>query len=344
MYLRNYWYVGAWSHEVTTEKPFQRFMLGEPMVFYRTEDGRAAALHDLCPHRFAPLSTGRVVGDGIECGYHGFTFDPNGACTCIPGMEKVPEKVRVRGFPVVEKWGWVFVWMGEAEAADESQLTDFHFLDDAEWAGKGETMPVKAGHELLRDNLLDLTHAKFLHRTTLTTDAVTEFPVEATTTSSQVNVRRRMVDIKQTSPLWTKVGGFTENVTQWQNVEFTPPANIVIKMGVHSSESATEDKRIEFRILNSLTPETETTTHYFWAIMRNFKVDDPDMTEMTFAGNKEAFKEDQWMVEKQQEMMNRLDEPTPIAVPHDRGVLNVTQLTERLKRQEAEATTAVAAE
>ena len=166
MYLRNYWYVGAWAHEVTTEQPFQRKLLGEPLAFYRTEDGRPAVIHDLCPHRFAPLSSGRVIGDALECGYHGFTFDSKGACVCIPGMDKVPDKLRVRGYPAVEKWGWVFVWMGDPEAAEESLIPDYHYLDDPGWAGKGETMQVKASYNLLRDNLLDLTHAKFLHRTT----------------------------------------------------------------------------------------------------------------------------------------------------------------------------------
>ncbi|MDA0238458.1 MAG: aromatic ring-hydroxylating dioxygenase subunit alpha [Proteobacteria bacterium] len=337
MYLRNYWYVGAWSHELTTDAPFQRHLLGEPLVFYRTEDGEPAVLHDLCPHRFAPLSTGRVVGDAIECGYHGFTFNKTGACTVIPGMDKVPEKLCVRGYPAVEKWGWIFVWMGDPETADPATIPDFHYLDDPAWAGKGETMPVKANYTLLRDNLLDLTHAKFLHRTTLKTDAVTDFPVDAITSDKQINVRRRMVNIPQTSPLWTEVGGFTQPVTQWQNVEFTPAANIVIKMGVHSAENSTENKRIEFRILNALVPETENTTHYFWAIMRNFEINDDEMTEMTFTGNKSAFAEDQWIIEKQQAMMNALDNPTPIAVPHDKGVLRATQLVDRLIKQEQSA-------
>ena len=143
-----------------------------------------------------------------------------------------------------------------------------------------------------------------------------------------------MVSIPETSPLWTKVGGFTEPVTQWQNVEFTPASNIVIKMGVHSTEGTTENKRVEFRILNALIPETETTTHYFWAITRNFKIDDEEMTEMTFTGNKEAFQEDRWIIEKQQEMMNELVDVAPIAVPQDKGVLRAHQLVERLIKQE----------
>ena len=121
------------------------------------------------------------------------------------------------------------------------------------------------------------------------------------------------------------------------HVEFTPASNIVIKMGVHSTEGTTENKRVEFRILNALIPETETTTHYFWAITRNFKIDDEEMTEMTFTGNKEAFQEDRWIIEKQQEMMNELDNVAPIAVPQDKGVLRAHQLVERLIKQERAA-------
>ena len=82
MYLRNAWYVGAWAHEVTRE-PFQRYMLDEPLVFYRTEAGDPVVLDDRCCHRFAPLSAGWLDGDDIVCGYHGFTFDPSGTCVAV---------------------------------------------------------------------------------------------------------------------------------------------------------------------------------------------------------------------------------------------------------------------
>ena len=287
MYLQNMWYVGAWSHEVTRD-PLQRWMLDEPLVFYRTEAGNAVVLHDRCPHRFAPLSAGVVVGDAIECGYHGFTFNSDGQCTLMPGMDKVSANVCVRAYPVVEKWGWIFVWMGDAEKADEALIPDFHWLDDPAWVGKGDTMHVEGNYRLLFENLMDLTHAKFLHKTTLTTDSVTDFPVAVEADETSVNMKRTMENIPNTSPLWTKVGGFTQRVTQWQNVTFTAPNNVDINMGVYSAEGTTENKKIEFHILNALVPETKDSSNYFWAIMRNFDLDNQDLTQMAFAPRQPA--------------------------------------------------------
>jgi vanillate O-demethylase monooxygenase subunit len=98
MYLNNSWYVGAWSSEVN-RKPFQRFMLDKPLVFYRKENGEPVALDDRCCHRFAPLSAGWLDGDNIVCGYHGFTYAPSGTCVSIPGVKKKAKENRRHGLP-----------------------------------------------------------------------------------------------------------------------------------------------------------------------------------------------------------------------------------------------------
>ena len=176
MFLKNAWYVGALSQEVTRE-PFQRFMLDEPLVFFRTEAGNPVALEDRCCHRFAPLSSGWLEGDNIVCGYHGFTYTPTGICSKVPGLERVPKKAFVRSYPVVERWGWLWVWMGIDGEADETKIPDFHYIDDPEWSGKDAVLHVNGSYNLVYENLLDLTHAKFVHKTTLTTDDVTENPL-----------------------------------------------------------------------------------------------------------------------------------------------------------------------
>ena len=81
-------------------------ILDQPVVLFRKEDGRIAALQDRCAHRAAPLSSGVVLGDEIQCGYHGFRYDSSGRCTWIPGQDFVPTKARVRAYPVVERWRW----------------------------------------------------------------------------------------------------------------------------------------------------------------------------------------------------------------------------------------------
>src|SRR5882672_2326372 len=116
LFLRNAWYVAAWDHEVTRELRAVR-IIGDGVVLYRTEAGDPVALEDACPHRKLPLSMGRLVGDELECGYHGMVFDRAGSCTRIPGVKRVPPSVCVRGYPAVSRYGLVWVWMGDPRQA-----------------------------------------------------------------------------------------------------------------------------------------------------------------------------------------------------------------------------------
>ena len=104
-YVRNAWYVAAWSDDVGDGQLVPRTVMNEPIVLYRKADGSPAALHDRCPHRFAPLSMGKIVnGDGVQCPYHGLEFDASGACTLNPhGTKNIPPRARVRSFPAIEK-------------------------------------------------------------------------------------------------------------------------------------------------------------------------------------------------------------------------------------------------
>ena len=332
MYLRNSWYVGAWSHELTRE-PFQRFMLDEPLVFYRTQSGDPVVLDDRCIHRFAPLSAGCLEGDNIVCGYHGFTYDPTGNCVAIPGVERKPKKISIKSYPVVEKWGWIWVWMGDKEQADENKIPDFHYLDDPEWSGKGDTLNLKCAYNLVYENLLDLTHAKFVHKTTLGTNDVTEFPLEIEEVNDTLVVRRKMYGIKS-SPLFTRAGGFTEPVDHWQHIEFTPPCYISINTTVRSAQNSSEEKMADIRILNALTPETSKTTNYFWSLARCFSLDDKEMETFLHEANKFAFSEDQAIIEEQQKMWDTAPDAKPVPFPHDKGVIASGRLMDRLIARE----------
>ena len=110
MFLRNCWYAAAWDDEVA-EIPLARTILGEPVVLWRSADGRPAALEDRCCHRALPLSMGRPVGETLQCGYHGLRFDTAGRCVAVPGQSTIPPGARVRAYPLVERHGWVWIWM-----------------------------------------------------------------------------------------------------------------------------------------------------------------------------------------------------------------------------------------
>ena len=105
MFMKNAWYIAAMADEVGRSL-LQRWILDEPVVLYRTEDGKPVALRDVCPHRSLPLSMGELLGDQLRCGYHGLVFAPDGRCTRIPAQAHVPPTWCVPSYKVVEKWRW----------------------------------------------------------------------------------------------------------------------------------------------------------------------------------------------------------------------------------------------
>src|SRR5258708_1118507 len=119
----NQWYVVAGREEIG-RKLLARRMLDQPLVLYRTEDGRPVAFPDHCPHRFMELSKGKLVGDDVQCPYHGMQFGPDGKCTKIPTQGGVPAAMQVRSFPLIERGLWTWIWMGDAQKADPALIPD----------------------------------------------------------------------------------------------------------------------------------------------------------------------------------------------------------------------------
>jgi vanillate O-demethylase monooxygenase subunit len=303
-WIKNAWYVAAWGDEIN-RKPLRRIILEQPVVLYRTEDGKPVALEDRCCHRHYPLSRGELRGDFIQCGYHGMIYDQTGACVEIPWQEQVPETARVLSFPVVERDTFVWIWMGDPDKADPDEIVDYHWLNDDKWAAKGTRFHVKADYRLIVENLLDLTHLAYVHQSTIGNDAVAEqadLTVEKDDT--QVTATRWMIDTPP-PPTYVKAGGFVAHVDRWQIINFVPPANIRLDVGAcDTGTGAPQGKRqggIRMRNLNAITPETANTTHYFWAQAHNFKIDQPAVTDMIFEQVKTAFLEDKDVFEAQQE-------------------------------------------
>jgi phenylpropionate dioxygenase-like ring-hydroxylating dioxygenase large terminal subunit len=162
-YIRNAWYMIAWSEEIT-HAPFSRTVLELPIVLYREpSNNRLIAMLDRCPHRFAPLSLGTIVGSNIRCGYHGLEFDASGRCVRNPFSKAVPTAAKIRTFPIAEKDGSVWIWPGDADAANPENITRLaHQVDPTQRCVHGYTL-AKADYRLLSDNLMDLSHTAFLH-------------------------------------------------------------------------------------------------------------------------------------------------------------------------------------
>jgi phenylpropionate dioxygenase-like ring-hydroxylating dioxygenase large terminal subunit len=215
MFLRNYWYVAGYDHEIG-HHPLGRIILGEPIVFYRLEDGTPVALEDRCAHRHLPLSMGKLVGDTLQCHYHGLRYDRTGACVRVPGQDMIPRSARVKGYPVVERYRWLWIWMGDPALADPDKITDYHWFDDPNWGAKGEYLHVNSNWQLIVDNLLDLTHLAFVHETTIGNSAlVDQAQVKVQRMQDNVTVTRWIVDAPA-PPTFVKAGGFTSHVDRWQ--------------------------------------------------------------------------------------------------------------------------------
>ncbi|MPY68828.1 MAG: Rieske 2Fe-2S domain-containing protein [Alphaproteobacteria bacterium] len=342
MFPRNYWYVAAWADEVRRQEMLRRTICDEPVVLYRREDGRPAALEDRCCHRHMPLSDGRIRGDNVECLYHGLTYDPTGACIRVPSQTQIPPDARVRSYPVAERYGWVWIWMGEPALADPAAIEDFHWMDHPDWRAKGERLAVDANYMLLVDNLLDLTHLQFVHPTTLGTEAISGNPIKTERIGDGVRVTRWIMD-SPAPPFFQKAGGFApdENVDRWQIIDFTPPGFVRLDVGAaKAGTGAPEGDRsqgITMRNLNAITPETDGTTHYFWAQAHDFRIDDPTVTELLFRQVHTAFLEDLAVLKAQQANIDAFGEPPQVDFNQDAGGLQARRALQRILDAEANA-------
>lgn len=337
MFLRNSWYVAAWGEEIGRMKMLRRILLGEPVVFYRKTDGKPVALEDRCCHRHAPLSSGRVRGDNLECGYHGFTYDPSGACVRIPTQKTVPPNARVRSYPVLERHRLVWIWMGEPALADDRLIEDFHWLDDPAWRHRGERLELKGNYLLLVENLCDLTHLPFVHASSLAATAIApEQGIIETRREGNAVIVERWSENVLVSSYFRAIAGFPRDalVDRWMHLVFTPPAFVRLDIGAAlagtGARAGDRSKGVTTRNLNAITPETGNTTHYFWAQAQNFGIDDPSIAELDFRMTHGAFLEDLKMIAGQQ-ANTELDPDVPrVNVATDTGGVQARRVVEAL--------------
>lgn len=303
------WYVAAWDHEVGRREILSRTIAGKPMALYRTEDGRPVALADACWHRLAPLSMGTLVGsDGIRCPYHGLQYNSAGRCTHMPAQKTINPSAMVASHPVVQRHRFVWVWPGDPTRADPDLIPDMFQMDSPDWAGDGRTIDVQANYQLVLDNLMDLTHEEFVHSSSIGQDELSESDFVVTHDDRTVTVTRWMHDI-DAPPFWLKnmrdkFPGFEGTVDRWQIIEFQAPSTIRIDVGVaKAGTGAPEGDRsqgVNGFVMNTISPVDERTALYFWAFMRNYRLDSQLITTQLRDGVHGVFGEDEAMLTAQQ--------------------------------------------
>jgi len=337
-FIRNIWYCAGWSEEFT-RTPLAKMFLNEPVVMFRSVKGTPIALANLCPHRLVPLSMGRLIGDVLECGYHGLQFDTSGACVHNPHQSgAIPRAAQVKAYPVAERHGLVWIWMGNASLADEDLIPDYSNISDTENMREVHgTLRLEANYLLVLDNLSDLSHAAILHPNLQSR--------ELTKADYKVLEEGERLWIKQFAPamevpnVWRQVKGIADRLDHWQEVRFDPPGCLVTYLWFSTPGTPRENGYLVYAP-NIITPETDDTTHYFWAIVRNFNLDDENLSASFRSGAQAAFEaEDKPMLEAQQRYLGQKDlmEMGPVLLPNDSGSARARRIVDRRIKIEKEA-------
>lgn len=321
-YIKNAWYVAGWASEFDDE--LRRVtILEQHIVMYRSKKGTVIALEDQCPHRLLPLSKGKRIGDDIQCGYHGMTFNCEGTCVRVPGQEKVPASAFVNTYPVHEKHNIVFIWMGESAKANRVNVFDLPQFADANWhAHQGEALHLKANYLNVAENLVDPAHVSFVHPTTLGNTASENVPVHVDT-EGEVLVAWRWIRDAPPIGFFQSFGGFTGNVDRWHYYYLHLPCTAVIDFGSAATEAclAEDDRDNGVRIfaLHFLTPVTEDYTIDRWMHLRNAAVGDAEASAQMDAMFKVAFNEDKIILEAIQQQEKTPQKRKPIRLAIDKG-------------------------
>lgn len=325
-FLDDVWYCAALATEIG-DAPLGRTIAEKPIVFFRTAGGALAALEDRCCHRQAPLSLGRVLAETIECAYHGFTFDGTGRCTHIPHQPVVPPAARIGAYPVVERWGLVWLWIGRPEAADPARIPRMPWTADPGQRAVFFNFPVKANFQLMADNLMDVSHTDFLHRASIGSqtgragaDDETRVELECAVEGDTVRFVRR-VHNTLLGPVATKWAGSTKQVRRTNYLLWEPPNTI------HSVlEFVNDETHHTIHLDHIMTPETRSTTHYFMPWVRDFGLDNvayPTDDDVRNEQNMVVLGDDVPMVEAQQRNIERFGIIPDLPAKQDRFVVTV---------------------
>jgi phenylpropionate dioxygenase-like ring-hydroxylating dioxygenase large terminal subunit len=339
-HVRNAWYAAGFADEFAAGTVVARTLLGEPLALFRTDTGGIAALADRCPHRFAPLSAGKVCDGGraIECPYHGLRFGADGACVHNPhGDGRIPKAAAVPARVLCERDGIVWLWAGDPAAADEALIPDVSHItaapDDATARGY---IPSACDSQLLIDNILDLTHADYVHAGFLGSGALTRARPEVSDLGARA-VRITWLSSGDRAPaafdMHLREQG--QPTDQWTEVTWTAPGCMQLNVGA-TLQGEPRERGVDTMNLHLTTPETATTCHYWYWTTRNFAID-PHANEEIHRFVRHAFEQqDKPMLEAQQRRIGTAEfwSLRPVLLSGDAGAVRVRRKLQQLMAQE----------
>jgi len=340
MFPKNAWYVACTPDEIEG-KPLGRMVCGQPIVFYRGPQGQVAALEDFCPHRGAALSLGRVCEGKLVCGYHGLVMGCDGKTESMPG-QRVGAFPAIRAFPVIERYGFIWVWPGDPALADVSKLHPLPWAESADWAYGGGLYHVRCDYRLMIDNLMDLTHETYVHAGSIGQKEIDEAPVSTRTAGEEV-ITSRLMNAVKAPPFWQanmRAHGLDPEraVDRWQICRFSPPSHVMIEVGValagRGGYEAAPEHKVSCIVVDFITPETETSMWYFWGMARSFRVQDSALTAQIREGQGRVFAEDTAVLEAQQRNLTLHRNRKLLKLNIDAGGVQARRIIDGLLAQE----------
>lgn len=354
MFVQNCWYVAGFPAELGPT-PLARRLLDRRLVLFRTESGAAVALEDRCAHRHLPLSRGCVTGEGIRCGYHGAMFGADGHCVEVPGQDLIPPQAQVRSFPVQERYGFVWVWMGEpARAADAEPCAIYAYLESGEWDTLDGHIPIACSYLLVNDNLADVSHVEFVHASTLGSrharvtrqdglplDQQGPHTFESELVDGGIDFRVRMNNTRL-APAFER--GYIRAFGQegWNTLDFQldflfrPPGFWIFRPTTMRSGARLEEG-LRFDGFIAVTPETAASCHYFHKSCQGYAPADREETKYWHEQTSIAFLEDKDVLEAQQDNLGGRDvrELPHVSFQGDRLGFQVRRMIDELIAAEA---------
>jgi len=269
-FLRNTWYAALWAQDLSQGQLVPRIFLNEPIVLFRQADGRAAAIADVCAHRFSPLSKGKIVhGDHVRCPYHGLEFDARGQCVGNPhGNGRIPANMKVRSYPIHEKHSLLWVWMGD-RPADPALIPDFSLLDpdSGRLVSKRDWILMAANYRLITDNLLDLSHTAVVHEGILGSEHTIRADLQVTQTGNQILVARSIPNVPAPglyNVMFRRDGRLADI---WMDIRWDAPGCMLNDTGI-TAPGAPRAQGTGFWGTHFLTPQTDDSTYYLFAAVR----------------------------------------------------------------------------
>ena len=326
-YVLNAWYMAGWQEELENVAMVPRTFLDRDWVMFKKNDGSYAMLRDRCPHRFAPLSRGKRVGDRIVCGYHGLEFETSGACVRNPFSDLIPPNAVVETWPIVARYGILWFWPGDPAQSDPDTIPDFAFLDDPQPMVRCRAV-MEANYEILSDNLLDLSHIEFVHEHSFQSGgALLKGKYQAHQDDATIWSRWLVEGVAPPRFAANEMGDVVAD--RWTNMRWNAPATMYLEVGAGPHGVAPADTPIRpLRNPHIITPISQTQSHYFYNCF-------PGEESVAFA--KLIFEdEDRPMLEAVQRAMAGQDfwDMRPVILNVDAGAVRARRHLMKLRREQ----------